>query len=58
MDVLTSRIDRFGEDKSFSYRILLLYDGIHYDALAMKHPDLGTLQTIFPITLDSVSDIV
>ena len=55
MDVLTSRVDRFGEDKSYSHRILLLYDGIHYDALAKEQPDLGTLQTIFPLALDSVS---
>ncbi|VDK20279.1 unnamed protein product [Taenia asiatica] len=54
VDVLTSRIDRFGEDKAYSHRILLLYDGIHYDALAVELPDFGTLQTIFPTTQNSV----
>lgn len=54
VDVLTGRIDRFGEDKAYSHRILLLYDGIHYDCIAMEHPNRGTLQTIFPTSQDLV----
>lgn len=54
VDVLTSRIDRFGEDKSYSHRILLLYDGIHYDALAVELLEFGTLQTIFLTTQISI----
>nr|VZI48434.1 unnamed protein product [Spirometra erinaceieuropaei] len=56
VDVLTGRIDRFGEDKAYQQRILLLYDGIHYDPLAMRHPNKGTVQTIFPTTLNSILD--
>lgn len=58
VDVLTSRIDRFGEDKAYSHRILLLYDGIHYDALAVELLDFGTLQTIFLTTQNSVGILV
>ncbi|VDL91586.1 unnamed protein product [Schistocephalus solidus] len=56
VDVLTGRIDRFGEDKAYQQRILLLYDGIHYDPLAMSYPDKGTVQTIFPTSLNSILD--
>ncbi|VDN13427.1 unnamed protein product, partial [Dibothriocephalus latus] len=57
VDVLTGRIDKFGEDKAYQQRILLLYDGIHYDPLAMSYPNKGTVQTIFPTSMHSVSPI-
>jgi ubiquitin thioesterase OTU1 len=34
-DIQTCRVDRYGQDKGYSERILLLYDGLHYDALAV-----------------------
>lgn len=33
VDVQNCRLNKFGEDKKFPTRILLVYDGIHYDAL-------------------------
>jgi ubiquitin thioesterase OTU1 len=34
VDVLTLRVDRFGEGR-YSKRVFVLYTGIHYDAIAM-----------------------
>ncbi|KAK6176446.1 hypothetical protein SNE40_014732 [Patella caerulea] len=35
VDTQSGRIDRFGEDGNYKDRILLLYDGIHYDFLIL-----------------------
>lgn len=48
VDVQTTRIDRFGEDEGHAQRILLLYDGIHYDPLA-RRSDAGLI-TKFPVS--------
>jgi ubiquitin thioesterase OTU1 len=34
-DIQTCRVDRYGEDRGYQERILLVYDGLHYDALAL-----------------------
>lgn len=48
VDTQTGRIDRFGEDKNYSRRILVIYDGIHYDPLIMEPLIPGDdLQSIF-----------
>ncbi|KAG5452308.1 aminotransferase [Clonorchis sinensis] len=47
VDIQTGRIDRFGEDKNYRHRILLIYDGIHYDPLALARPDTGKLTSVF-----------
>ncbi|XP_064399616.1 ubiquitin thioesterase OTU1-like [Halichondria panicea] len=47
VDIQTQRIDRFGEDKGYSNRALLLYDGIHYDPLLMEGGDGNTIQSLF-----------
>lgn len=39
VDINAAMINRFGEDKNFSMRGFLLYDGIHYDPLFLE---LGT----------------
>lgn len=39
VDCQSARIDCFGEDKHFSHRIFLLYDGVHYDALMLEAAD-------------------
>ncbi|KAM4795408.1 ubiquitin thioesterase OTU1 [Rhinophrynus dorsalis] len=39
VDTQTVRIDRFGEDAGYTKRVLLLYDGIHYDPLQRQFPD-------------------
>lgn len=33
-DIQTKRIDLYGEDQSYSERVMVVYDGLHYDALA------------------------
>ncbi|CAI5537543.1 unnamed protein product [Closterium sp. Naga37s-1] len=52
-DIQTKRCDVYGQDKPYSETIMLIYDGIHYDALALS-PCEGAPedfdQTIFPAT--------
>jgi len=40
MDTQHMRINRFGEDREYSSRIFLIYDGIHYDALYLECYDV------------------
>ncbi|KAI9489575.1 hypothetical protein BDB00DRAFT_842563 [Zychaea mexicana] len=54
IDVQTGRIDRFGEG-SYSERVLIIYSGIHYDALAlapMADAPADFDQTRFPVDDD------
>lgn len=49
VDTQTGRIDRFGEDKFYSKRVLVIYDGIHYDPLIMEPLGPGgNVVTLFP----------
>lgn len=53
IDVESGRIDRFGSEKSYSNRCILLYSGIHYDAVTLAPipdapPDFH--ETLFSIT--------
>ncbi|XP_027010655.1 ubiquitin thioesterase OTU1 [Tachysurus fulvidraco] len=49
------RVDRFGEDAGYSKRVLLIYDGIHYDPLQMRVPGTDCPpQTIFSTSDDVV----
>ncbi|CAA3020021.1 ubiquitin thioesterase OTU1-like [Olea europaea var. sylvestris] len=54
-DIQTSRCDLYGQEKNYSERVMLIYDGLHYDALAMS-PAEGAPeefdQTIFPVLED------
>ncbi|KAH9610524.1 hypothetical protein KSS87_000996, partial [Heliosperma pusillum] len=54
-DIQTIRCDLYGQDKNFSERGMLIYDGLHYDALAMS-PFEGAPeefdQTIFAVRGD------
>ncbi|XP_055966543.1 ubiquitin thioesterase OTU1 [Sorex fumeus] len=52
VDTQTVRIDRFGEDAGYSKRVLLIYDGIHYDPLQRDFPDPDTP----PLTIFSAND--
>nr|XP_020633577.1 ubiquitin thioesterase OTU1 isoform X3 [Pogona vitticeps] len=54
VDTQTVRIDRFGEDAGYAKRVLLIYDGIHYDPLEHKIPN----SDIPPQTVFSTSDDV
>lgn len=42
VDTQTVRIDRFGEDAGYTKRVLLIYDGIHYDPPSVAFPDPDT----------------
>ncbi|XP_013911081.1 PREDICTED: ubiquitin thioesterase OTU1 isoform X1 [Thamnophis sirtalis] len=54
VDTQTVRIDRFGEDAGYAKRVLLIYDGIHYDPLERKIPN----SDIPPQTIFSTNDDV
>lgn len=48
VDTQTGRIDRFGEDINYSRRVLVIYDGVHYDPLIMEPLIPGEeIKTIF-----------
>lgn len=53
LDTQTGRIDRYGEDAHFPQRVMLIYDGLHYDPLVMEFPSEQS-QTIFPSADESV----
>ncbi|KAJ6887121.1 OTU-like cysteine protease family protein [Populus alba x Populus x berolinensis] len=54
-DIQTMRCDLYGQDRKYSERAMLIYDGLHYDALAMS-PFEGAPeefdQTIFTVQKD------
>ncbi|KAG7015196.1 Ubiquitin thioesterase OTU1, partial [Cucurbita argyrosperma subsp. argyrosperma] len=54
-DIQTTRCDLYGQEKKYSERVLLIYDGLHYDALVMS-PFEGAPeefdQTIFSVNRD------
>ncbi|XP_063274246.1 ubiquitin thioesterase OTU1 isoform X2 [Prinia subflava] len=55
VDTQSVRVDRFGEDAGYSRRVLLIYDGIHYDPLERRPAAPGLPpQTIFPSSDDVV----
>ncbi|TNN12572.1 Ubiquitin thioesterase OTU1 [Schistosoma japonicum] len=54
VDIESCRIDRFGEDQNYAKRILLIYDGIHYDPLAQECPSRDCLVTVFSSNDDTI----
>ncbi|XP_062842607.1 ubiquitin thioesterase OTU1 [Trichomycterus rosablanca] len=55
VDTQTVRVDRFGEDAGYNKRVLLIYDGIHYDPLQMLIPGTDCPpQTIFSTSEDVI----
>ncbi|XP_065862378.1 OVARIAN TUMOR DOMAIN-containing deubiquitinating enzyme 2 [Euphorbia lathyris] len=54
-DIQTTRCDLYGQDRQYSERVMLIYDGLHYDSLAMS-PFEGAPeefdQTIFGVQKD------
>ncbi|KAE8681020.1 Detected protein of confused Function [Hibiscus syriacus] len=54
-DIQTTRCDLYGQEKNYSERVMLIYDGLHYDALAMS-PFEGAPeefdQTVFAVQND------
>ncbi|GAB1606733.1 ubiquitin thioesterase OTU1 [Argonauta hians] len=53
VDTQSGRIDRFGEDQKYDNRVLLIYDGIHYDPLILEL-DESTCETVFSTDDDYV----
>lgn len=49
VDTISGSMHRFGENENYINRIILIYDGIHYDPLVLELGD-GTKQTIFPVS--------
>jgi ubiquitin thioesterase OTU1 len=54
IDILTNRVDLFGEDKNYENRIFIIYTGIHYDPLVMNFDETGDSET--DITIFKTSD--
>ena len=55
VDTLNVRLNRFGEDMSYSQRIFLIYDGIHYDPLMWEPLDnKNPIQTVFPVNNETI----
>lgn len=49
IDVKNKVLNRFGEDSEYPQRMLLLYDGLHYDPLKFQPYDENKqIQTLFP----------
>jgi len=55
VDTQTVRVDRFGEDAGYRKRVLLIYDGIHYDPLQKETPGADAAP---PLTIFSTADDV
>ncbi|CAH8472807.1 unnamed protein product [Schistosoma turkestanicum] len=54
VDIESCRIDCFGEDQNYTKRILLIYDGIHYDPLAQQCLSRDCLITVFSANDDII----
>jgi ubiquitin thioesterase OTU1 len=54
-DIQTSRCDLYGQTRNYDERVMLIYDGLHYDALALS-PFEGAEEdfdmTIYPVGKD------
>uniref|UniRef100_A0A8C4NJ42 Ubiquitin thioesterase OTU n=1 Tax=Eptatretus burgeri TaxID=7764 RepID=A0A8C4NJ42_EPTBU len=53
-DTQSLRIDRFGEGSGYKHRVLLIYDGIHYDPLELETDPGKPPQTTFSTCDDMV----
>lgn len=42
VDTVNAIINRFGEDQRYSHRVLLMFDGIHYDPLYLESLDVSS----------------
>ncbi|KAK5650028.1 hypothetical protein RI129_001057 [Pyrocoelia pectoralis] len=54
VDTTNAVINRFGEDRDYAHRVLLLFDGIHYDPLYLESLEGNVIQTIFPVDDDKI----
>lgn len=53
VDTVSGSSTIFGETMDFPSRMVLIYDGIHYDPLYNEAPD-GTIQTVYPTSDSSI----
>lgn len=56
LDVMTGRMDLFGETEQYEKRIYIMYNGVHYDPLVMNYDEIADTETdltIFPIDDDT-----
>lgn len=59
-DTQTTRCDLYGQDRGYGERVMLIYDGLHYDALAMTPFESAPEevdQTIFAVGKDGTIGI-
>lgn len=60
VDVQTNRIDLFGQDKNYSNRIFILYNGVHYDPLVInfdESADPDSDLTVFKTNENDIFDL-
>ena len=58
VDVQTNRIDLFGEDKNYSNRIFILYNGVHYDPLVINFDESADSDSDLTIFKTNENDIL
>ena len=60
-DIQTQRIDIYGQDEGYTERVMLVYDGLHYDALAVA-AGVGTAESrdrlVIPIAGPKMEEIM
>ncbi|XP_050310069.1 ubiquitin thioesterase OTU1 [Anthonomus grandis grandis] len=54
VDTTNAIVNRFGEDQNYPVRVLLMFDGIHYDPLYLEPADGGKIQTMFESSDDRI----
>ncbi|PNX54947.1 ubiquitin thioesterase OTU1-like protein, partial [Trifolium pratense] len=47
-DIQTTRCNLYGQEGNYSERVMLIYDGLHYDALAMSPVEVAPRILIRP----------
>ncbi|KAG8275841.1 aminotransferase [Homalodisca vitripennis] len=57
VDTTNGILNRFGEDKSYSNRMFLIYDGCHYDALYMAPLETRGSQTVVRVPPGGTRDV-
>ena len=56
IDIKTNRADIYGEDKDYSQRIFVIYNGIHYDPLVLSSPEVEEDEEIEDVTKFGTND--
>jgi ubiquitin thioesterase OTU1 len=60
-DIQTERVDIYGQGEGYSERVMLVYDGLHYDALAVA-AGVGTAESrdvvSMPVTSSKIEAVM